>query len=216
MNIDRDLINRALEKAGQNALVDDDITKNTVNYRLIKDFYLPTILETLTKTEWTSRKKRAVLTAYDTDLLPDNKEYAYSLPADCAKPVAIDNNKDFVIEGNILFCNVESPVLLYISNGKIAAAENYLTDDTYPAYAALTFDPLLSQYLETRLASKIVYKIAGKSELYQLLYAEAVQKEEEAEAASRAAARSRKNGSPWWGDLLGLNSSYEDMPDVAD
>ena len=50
MNINKDIVNRALEAAGQERLTDEDIEKNSARWRLIKDNYLSVILTTLAKT----------------------------------------------------------------------------------------------------------------------------------------------------------------------
>lgn len=298
MNIDRDLVNRALEKAGQEPLVEDDITKNTARWRLVKSFYLPTILETLSHTSWTSRKKRAKLVLFEGDNYSDYA-YAYRLPLDCAKPEELLNNDEFLTEGNILYTDAQDAVLLYISNGyareryqlpdeqptsenfseqtyytpkKKEALEEYngvnipgeyahvyklpadcvealsleneadyiiegkylytntaaakliyistdyniargyeagttyyiFSTDDYPAYEPIEFDPMLSQYIETRLASKIVLKITGNTELYQLLYNEALILEQKATNTSYAHNRSKAKGNLFWAEQLGL------------
>lgn len=242
MNIDRDLVNRALEKAGQEPLVEDDITKNTARWRLVKSFYLPTILETLSHTSWTSRKKRAKLVLFEGDNYSDYA-YAYRLPLDCAKPEELLNNDEFLTEGNFLYTDVQDAVLLYISNGYVKeryqlpneqpTSENFSNDvyyyideesgeyktanafaenvtyyifstDDYPAYEPIEFDPMLSQYIETRLASKIVLKITGNTELYQLLYNEALILEQKATNTSYAHNRSKAKGNLFWAEQLGL------------
>lgn len=241
MNIDRDLVNRALEKAGQEPLVEDDITKNTARWRLVKSFYLPTILETLSHTSWTSRKKRAKLIAFEGDNYSDYA-YCYRLPLDCAKPEEIVNNGEFLTEGNFIYTDTQDAILLYISNGYVKEryelpetqptnenfSENvyyYLEEDgtyktantydenttyyifstdDYPAYEPIEFDPMLSQYIETRLASKIVLKITGNTEVYQLLYNEALIMEQKATNTSYAHNRSKVKGNPFWAEQLGL------------
>lgn len=242
MNINREIANRALEKAGQEPLNNEDIEKNTSRWRLIKSFYLATILETLSHTSWTCLKKRAYLNEYEGENL-SGYAYAYRLPLDCAKPDSLLDNQEFITEGNILYTDVEGACLLYITNGyqkeryelpeEQPTSENfdentyyYLDDETntysmatqyeenteyyifstddYPAYDELEFDPLLSQYIETRLASKIVLKITGNDKLYQLLYSEALQLENKAIGNTNAHNRNRINGNPYWGDQVGL------------
>lgn len=243
MNIDKELVNRALEKAGQEPLVEDDITKNSARWRLIKSFYLPTILETLSHTSWTSRKKRARLNLFEGDNYSDYA-YAYRLPLDCAKPEEITTNDEFLTEGNILYTDAQDAVLLYISNGyareryeqpaEQPTSENFsenvyyyfdeqdndyitantfdenttyyiFSTDDYPAYEPMEFDPMLAQYIESRLASKIVLKITGNTELYQLLYNEALILEQKASNTSYAHNRSKAQGNPFWADQLGLS-----------
>ena len=40
--------------------------------------------------------------------------YMFLLPADCAKVVAINDGDPYIVEGGYIFCDIESPVLLYI------------------------------------------------------------------------------------------------------
>ena len=61
MKINPNIVNRALKKAGQEELTEDDILNNSNVWRIIKDYYLSTILETLSNTAWTSQMKRAYL-----------------------------------------------------------------------------------------------------------------------------------------------------------
>lgn len=203
MNIDIELLNRAFEKAGEEALTQSDIDNESTRYKTAKSYYLPTILETLSNTEWTCQKKRAKLEYSEDDNLTDYA-YSYVLPCDCAKPERIDNDDEFIVEADVLYTNTAEATLMYISNGKIEDEDDYLEEDDYPEYRQLKFSPLLSEYLETRIAAKIVFKITGKSDLYQLLYSEALLMEKRASAASFTHGKSRENGEPWWGDQLGL------------
>lgn len=243
MNVNREIANRALEKAGQEPLVDDDITKNTARWRLIKSFYLATILETLSHTSWTCLKRRVQLQEYEGDNY-SGYLYAYRLPIDCSKPDSLQDNAEFITEGNLLYTDVKDAVLLYIYNGyqraryEVAAtqptAENFsehiyytynqetdvytmahdyesgvtyyiFSTDDYPNYDELEFDPMLSSYLETRLASKIVLKITGDEKLYQLLYNEAQLLELKAIGDTSAHNKNKANGNRYWGEQLGLS-----------
>lgn len=243
MNIDRDLVNRALAKAGQERLTDEDIENDSAVWRLAREFYLTTILETLANTEWTSQVKRAVLIAPDegTEEAENLTEWAhkYRLPEDCAKPVEIFGRDEFHVEGNWLYTDKEAAVLVYVGNGRrspyeraaptdgefaegvfflldaetgeYSRAEDYDPDaeywivipDDYPEYGDYTFDPLLSEYLETRLAAKMVLKITGNSGLYQLLYNDSVMMEDRAVKASMAHSHSKETGHDWWLDVIG-------------
>ena len=77
-------------------------------------------------------------------------------------------------------------------------------EEDYPGYTDLDFDPLLSEYIETKLASKIVLKITGDTQLYQLLYSEAQLMENRAVKASMAHSHNKETGDVWWADELGL------------
>lgn len=66
MNIDKDLVARAFAKAGEEPITEtewQDAESNRV--RIVKEFYLATLLEALSSYNWTSQKKRARLTAMD-------------------------------------------------------------------------------------------------------------------------------------------------------
>lgn len=198
MNIDRELVNRALAKAGQEALKETDIQNNVLAWRTAKEFYLTTILETLSQTEWTGAKKREKLRiSTGTENLSDSP-YMYELPKDCAKPIALQNDEPFVVEGQFLYAAVADAVLLYVGNERIADSAQYLDTDDYPEYRNIRMEPKFAQYIETRLASKIALKMTSDKSVYQLLYAEAVKIEDEARSASRSSGFSKPNGQKWW------------------
>lgn len=200
MNIDRGIADRALLRAGQEALTEDDITNLSANFRAVKQFYLQTILETLEKTEWTCCKKRASLVQAAENL--SEYSFAYTLPADCAHPVELVNNGSYIIEGRLLYTDSENASLIYISNGKIEDSAEYITGDDYPAYSGINLDAKLSEYIETVLAGKIAFKISGDKQLYQVLTQQAMIIEDEAESISFAAGRNKKAGQSWWDDRI--------------
>lgn len=242
MNIDVNIVNRALKKAGQEELTEADILNNSNVWRVIKDYYLSTILETLANTGWTSQKTRAYLVKDEETENLTNYAFKYLLPLDCAKPEKLKDGEEYDVEGNYLYTDVDNAILLYISNGKTdtvlyEVAEDQPTADTflnheyyineddtfvkatmfdnsqtyyvivdedYPGYKQLVFDPLLSEYIETKLASKIVLKITGDNGLYQLLYSEAQLMENRAIKSSMAHSRNKEIGDSWWADELGL------------
>lgn len=117
MNIDTDLLSRALQRAGQDELTEEDISEKTSKYRAIKSFYMPTLLLLLSESDWTELKKRQQLTEGPEENLTEYA-YAYTLPGDCSRAVSIDDNSAFVIEGTTLYTDVKEPVLLYITNGR--------------------------------------------------------------------------------------------------
>lgn len=64
MNIDRELCARALAKAGEEPITNEEWEDGTSNrVRVIKEFYLATLLEALASYDWTSQKKRVQLEA---------------------------------------------------------------------------------------------------------------------------------------------------------
>ncbi|MBO7714409.1 MAG: hypothetical protein J6S85_12610 [Methanobrevibacter sp.] len=240
MNIDRELVARAMDKAGEEPINDIEWTEGTsTRVRLIKDFYLATILETLSGTDWTSQKKRAALELSD-EVNLSNYYYMYNLPLDCAKPCNLVNDEDFYCEGGFLFSNTENAVLIYVKNyftGKYTYrivrepdTENitrYYTyndetdeytqateydmsntyyervDEDYNFYAQPVFDPILSEAVETRLASKIVLKLNGDNNKYQLLYSEAILAANNAVKNSAKHARNKNHGNKYWAQELG-------------
>lgn len=251
MNINRQIVNRAMDKAGEEPILEEEWNNNTsVRVRLVKDYYLATILETLANTEWTSRKKREPLVEDTAGLNWSENAYKYFLPIDCAKPISLQNNADYIVEGNYLLTDKENAILTYVSNAytgerkwavaevqptqetwesmkyayydeeteKYVDAENYVegktyylpVDEDYPLYDDIDFDPLLSEYIETRLASKMVLKLTGNKELYQLLYNEAILMEKRAVNVSQAHGYNKAKGSEYWGKTLGL-PDYEEI-----
>ena len=118
MKINPNIVNRALKKAGQEELTEDDILNNSNVWRIIKVYYLSTILETLSNTAWTSQMKRVYLIKDEDSENLTNYSFKYLLPIDCAKPEKLKNGEDYDVEGNYLYTDIDSAVLLYVSNGK--------------------------------------------------------------------------------------------------
>ena len=120
MNIDRNLVARALSKAGEEPITDEEWTEGTSNrVRVVKDFYLALLLEALSSYDWTSQKKRERLVALEEEEEPNLTSYAYMypLPADCAKVVKLNNDSPYIVEGAFLYSDEENAILIYISNG---------------------------------------------------------------------------------------------------
>lgn len=222
MNIDYQLVNRALNKAGEEELTAEEIEQGkSTRIRLIKNYYLSTILETLSNTAWTSQMTRERLVMSENENL-SNYMYMYDLPVTCAKPVALLSEEEYLVEGRKLYTDDPDAILSFVSNHKRTTDQEEETEESddetaedtteeettedYPDYDDMDFDPLLSQYIETKLASKIVLKLTGESGLYQLLYSEAVVMENRAVKASVAQGHSKNKGNEYWGDQLGLNS----------
>jgi len=118
MNMNMNLVNRALLATGQEMLTQQDRDEKTEVYQLCKAFYLATYLEALSEVTWTSAKRRRRLLM---TRLPHNRteyRFVYDLPFDCARPVELLNKSFFVIEGSFLCTDEERAELLYITNGK--------------------------------------------------------------------------------------------------
>ena len=245
MNIDRELCARAMDKAGEEPITQEEWEEGTsTRVRLIKDVYLPSILEALAGTDWTCQKKRARLELSEGDNLT-SYYYMYDLPKDCAKPCSLSYDDVYLVEGDKLYTNAENAILVYISNNytgklhyapaayqptsqeELEAADYFIWDDNeqdyiaavtyeegivyyqieaqdYENYNDFNFDPLLTEYIECLIAQKIVLKITGDLNKYQLLYNEARLMENRAAKASVAHGHNKDKGNPYWGDVLGL------------
>lgn len=243
MNINIDIVARALIKAGEEPLTPEEIAnKKGTRWRMIEELYQATVLEELASVAWTSQKKRARLELSEEENLTTYL-YAYELPIDCAKPVALNSEKTWLIEGGNLYTNDPEAILIYVTNwftGKykykeadpqpqsqedldnakyfIFDEEEYqkattfvadvtyyvIEEDDYNFYGDLKPDPLLEETIETRLASKIVLKLTGDQNKYNMLYQEALLMENRATKASFAQGHNKGKGNKYWGDLLGL------------
>jgi hypothetical protein len=120
MNMDMNLVNRALLNIGNFPLSDTDRADNNTTFVLAKHFYLETFLEALSEAEWTGARKRARLVLTGRPIVK-NDEYcfAYDMPYDCAKPIELQNNEYFEVEDRIIYTHVKKAELLYVSNGKV-------------------------------------------------------------------------------------------------
>jgi hypothetical protein len=118
MNMNRDIVNRALLDVGQQPLADGDMPDNTV-YLLCKQYYLQTFLEALSEVAWTGGRKRDRLMKTHRPHLPTGYRFVYDMPFDCARPIELQDNDYFVVEDRYICTEVERARLLYVSNGKI-------------------------------------------------------------------------------------------------
>ena len=201
MNIDIEIVARALDKAGQEPLTPTELEEKTsTRWRLVKDYYLSTILETLSNTAWTCLKVRKRLVESEQENLSEYS-FMYELPADCAKTVALATEHEYIVEKNILYTNDEDAVLIYITNGYTGEV---IEGDDYPLYADLNFDPNLSNCIETKLAAKMVMKLTGDINVYSMLLQEAMLMENTAVKASSAQGRNKAKGNRYWSEVLGL------------
>lgn len=132
MNINIDLVARALDKAGEEPLTPEEIeTKKTTRWRLIKDIYLATILEELASVAWTSMKRRVRLELSEEENLTAYP-YMYKLPIDCAKPVGLNSERPYLVEDGILYTDDMDPILIYITNG-FTGKNKYIKATPQPA-----------------------------------------------------------------------------------
>jgi hypothetical protein len=129
MNMNLDIVNRALFDAGQSPLGDGDIAGKNTAYLACKAYYLAAFLEALSEVEWVGGRKRARLALTGRPLALDRRyRFAYDAPFDCAKPIELQGNEFFLAEDRLILADVPRAELLYVSNGKvlrpIAAAVN--------------------------------------------------------------------------------------------
>lgn len=77
-------------------------------------------------------------------------------------------------------------------------------EEDYPEYEEPVNDPLLFEYLETRLAAKLALKITGNLQLYTTLYRESQLMENRAIKSTVSQSKNRDKGHEYWGEILGL------------
>jgi len=119
MNMNIEIVNRALYATGQNTLSDKDIFSKNAGYNLCKAHYITTFLEALSEVEWVGGRKRDKLVRTGRPVARDRKyRFAYDIPFDCARPVELQNNEYFIVEDRLILTNAHRAELLYVSNGK--------------------------------------------------------------------------------------------------
>jgi len=122
MNMNKNIVNRALYYAGQEQLKERDFSNKdkSEKYQICKSFYISTFLEALSELEWVNGRKRKKLVPTGRPIIKDTRyRYAYDLPFDCAKPVELQDNEYFIIEDKLLLTDEPKAELLYVSNGKV-------------------------------------------------------------------------------------------------
>jgi hypothetical protein len=118
MDIDLKLVNRALLNAGQEPINDGDIAAGNPPVGLARAYYLETLLEAFSEVAWTGSKRRAVLAKSRGRGNTSPYGFMYDLPVDCAKPLELQENAYFVIEGRYLYSDMDRAELVYVSNGR--------------------------------------------------------------------------------------------------
>ena len=121
MNMNLDIVNRALYATGQEPL--EEVGKAEIEstvYKLCKSFYISAFLEALSEVEWVGGRKRVTLARTGLPVIQNRKyAYAYDIPYDCAKPIELQDNEYFVVEDRLIMTDVPDAELLYVSNGKV-------------------------------------------------------------------------------------------------
>jgi hypothetical protein len=122
MNIDRNLVNRALLVAGRMPSSEWE-EEGSANNAMIKEFYLSTFLEALSEISWTGGRRRKFLMKTGVPHIQNTGfRFTYDLPLDCARPVELRDKEYFVVEDRFLYTEQERADLLYITNGRIQPA----------------------------------------------------------------------------------------------
>lgn len=120
MNMDRDIVNRALFDVGQHPLYGEDGSEHNTTYELCKAFYISTFLEALSEVEWVGGRRWARLVRTGRPVIKDRRyRFAYDLPFDCARPIELQHNEYFMAEDRLILTDDRDAELLYVSNGKI-------------------------------------------------------------------------------------------------
>ena len=120
MNMNLDIVNRALSAIGQNPLTDIDISDKNAGFELAKSYYMSTFLEALSEVEWVRGRKRDRLVHTGRPVIKDERYvYSYDMPYDCARPIELQDNEYFIVEDRLILTDVPRAELLYVSNGKV-------------------------------------------------------------------------------------------------
>jgi len=249
MNMNIDIVNRALFATGQDLLTGNDISAKNDGYNLCKAYYITTFLEALSEVEWVGGRKRDKPVRTGKPVERDRKyRFAYDMPFDCARPIELQNNEYFIVEDRLILTDAPDAELLYVSNGKklrpVAAAsaprpgdipeheyftagppgtepditlypgtpadiedelpDDPVSDEDYPDYIALDYEPKFFEYIEKRLAAKFAMKLSDQPQLHAQMLQEAMLIKQEAVVASRAGRAAKVKEKPWWGQELGL------------
>jgi len=120
MNMNLDIVNRALFATGQSPLTDADIAAKNSSFELSKAYYISTFLEALSEVEWVGGRKRARLVRTGKPVVKNRQyRFAYDMPCDCARPIELQDNEYFIVEDRLILTDTPRAELLYVSNGKV-------------------------------------------------------------------------------------------------
>jgi hypothetical protein len=120
MNIDWNLVNRAMLLVGQYSLSPGDLKTGNPTAAMVKSFYLTTLLEALSEVSWTGGRRRAYLMRSGVSHVRNGGfGFSYDAPFDCARAVELRDKAYFVTENRFIYTGQEHAELLYVTNGKI-------------------------------------------------------------------------------------------------
>jgi len=110
-----DICNSALTKLGSERI--DSLSEESKQARLCNQQYPIIRDELLASHFWNFAMKRAQLASVTvTEPISTRFPFAFQIPSDSLRIVYLeDQNVDFKVEGNLIFADIESPSLLYIS-----------------------------------------------------------------------------------------------------
>lgn len=158
-----DICNMALSHIGDDANLQsfEDGTVQAAHCRRFYDVARRAVLEL---GSWSFAERRTANLAAINQATSSGWAVAYTLPSDCIKPIKLlapgqlDERKGqiFRVEGRTLYCNTETPTLLYLAD---------LTDTTK---FTMLFVDALSYYLAGYLAGPILKSVRAGEEYFSL------------------------------------------------
>lgn len=156
MASETEIASNALTKLGAEPLtsIDDDDTQRA---RLCRTYYPNTRDAVLRAYPWKCATARVDLALDAGTPIGDEWEYKFTLPVDpyCLRVLRVDDGyTDYTIEDRLLLCNESSVYIKYIRR---------MTDTG-------TFDSLLQESIECRLAAELAYPITGSPTLINAMW----------------------------------------------
>lgn len=119
MDMNREAVNAALMPAGNMPLTDDDRRYNNIVYDLCKKLYLPTLFTSLGEIDWRCARKEGLLALSPQRTIKNAARHYYALPADCIKPVYVDDNAaGFINDGDYLITERPAKKLYYVFHNR--------------------------------------------------------------------------------------------------
>jgi len=156
MASETEIATNALTKLGSDPLTDID-TDDTQRARLCRTYYPNTRDAVLRAYPWKCATIRVALALDAGTPIGDEWDHKYTLPVlpYCLRVLRVDDgNTLYTIEKRLLLCNEDSVYIKYI----------YRMTDTG------TFDSLLQEAIECRLAAELAYPITGSPTLIKAMW----------------------------------------------
>lgn len=156
---DVDLMNKALRRIGSESItISEANNPASKNSKVVVSYYDDTVKEVLRILPWNAAIARAQVTGVADATTNFTNKYALTGITDLVRTLEINGNQaiPYRLEGSDLFCSETTPIRL-----------RYIKKLTPPFT-----DPILTEAVVSRLASKICYAITGLADLAQVLYQE--------------------------------------------